>query len=117
MIRGWRVDYIVDPATKCWVWQGARDRGYGVTKDGKRAHRFYYERYRGPIPKGMTIDHLCRNTLCVNPAHLGVCSRTENLRREGKSRRKEKLLKLGEEVKTWQNEHPIQDAQARRRAT
>lgn len=35
----------------------------------------------GPIPVGMTIDHLCKNTLCVNPEHLEVVTMGENIRR------------------------------------
>lgn len=34
------------------------------------AHRAFYEKYRGPIADKMVIDHLCRNTSCVNPDHL-----------------------------------------------
>jgi hypothetical protein len=68
------VDYIVDNLTGCWVWQRGLTRGgYGEMRDGKqmrRAHRVYYERYRGPIPTGLHLDHLCRNPACVNPAHL-----------------------------------------------
>lgn len=48
------------------------------------AHRFSYELLRGPIPKGMTLDHRCRNTLCVNPWHLEIVTHRENvLRGEG----------------------------------
>ena len=45
------------------------------------AHRVYYERYRGPIPENMVIDHLCRNTACVNPDHMEVVTQTENIQR------------------------------------
>jgi hypothetical protein len=34
------------------------------------AHRWYYERARGPIPEGMQIDHLCNVKACVIVAHL-----------------------------------------------
>lgn len=44
-------------------------------------HRVAYESLRGPIPKGLTIDHLCRNTICINPDHLEAVALTENIRR------------------------------------
>lgn len=77
--------YIVNPDTGCWDWQWMTSSdGYGKlqTKDGCRfAHRIYYERLRGPIPRGKILDHICRNRSCVNPDHLEIVSNTENIRR------------------------------------
>lgn len=69
-----------DPSV-CWEWTGTRSaKGYGVFS-GVRAHRAAYELLVGPIPAGLTIDHLCRNRACINPAHLEPVTNRENILR------------------------------------
>lgn len=69
----------------CWEWQMSRSRlGYGAWTvpdlGTKQAHRVTWMLLRGPIPDGMYIDHMCRNTSCVNPEHLRVVTpRTNSL--------------------------------------
>ena len=69
----------------CWTWQGAcTPRGYGLMRVGAKmvyAHREYYEREVGPIPDGLDLDHLCRNTRCIRPSHQEPVTRAENVRR------------------------------------
>lgn len=83
------VGYVIQESG-CWDWVGGRDPdGYGVYKQGKqfvgrrsmRAHRWVYEQTKGFIPEGLQLDHLCRNRLCVNPAHLEPVTQQENIRR------------------------------------
>lgn len=61
------------------------NKGYHVISIGNAereyAHRTAYRLYVGEIPAGLDIDHLCRTTWCVNPAHLEPVTRSENLRR------------------------------------
>jgi len=62
-------------AADCWEWQGYVTRkGYGqYGRTGhRRAHVRVWEALVGPIPQGMTLDHRCRNRLCVNPDHMEV---------------------------------------------
>lgn len=69
----------------CWNWTasvtvfGYSQFHYGG-KQGK-GHRYSYEHYKGAIPKGLSIDHLCRNRKCVNPDHLEAVTNKENVMR------------------------------------
>jgi hypothetical protein len=79
-----------DQRTSCWIWGGGSttSRGnarYGVMSN-KLAHRVSYEIHKGPIPPHLQIDHVCRNTLCVNPDHLEAVTQHENIRRARFSR-------------------------------
>jgi hypothetical protein len=81
-----------EPNSGCTLFIGAHDSaGYGhIWWQGRLwgAHRVAYTLHVGPIPGGLHIDHLCRNTLCVNPAHLeAVPQRINTLRGIGPSAR------------------------------
>lgn len=77
----------------CWLWAGSVDRDdYGkfavTTTTGRvrhcRAHRWAYEARVGPIPEGLTLDHLCRVRRCVRPSHLEpVMSAVNTMRGQG----------------------------------
>ncbi len=74
----------VDLTEGCWLWTGAKSRGYGQLYDGARmrqAHTLSYEMHVGPVPDGLQLDHLCRVRHCVNPAHLEPVTCRENLLR------------------------------------
>lgn len=75
----------------CWLWLGGDDGGgewhglgaYGrILRPGTRrvmpVHRYVFETFKGPIPFGHDIDHMCAKWApdprpcrkCVNPDHL-----------------------------------------------
>ena len=73
-------NWMPEPNSGCHLWLGpvAEVRPgftYGRFSPGGGlarvlAHRVAYEISKGEIPDGLVIDHLCRNTYCVNPQHL-----------------------------------------------
>src|SRR6267142_1659983 len=86
--RFWKKVHLEDlifSENGCMLWIGAKSSyGYGIfCADGRtvRAHRWLYERFHGPIPKGLEPDHLCRVRSCVNPDHLELVTRKTNLNR------------------------------------
>lgn len=80
----------------CWNWCATcGHNGYGqfwFKHANRLAHRISYLIFKGEIPDGLTIDHLCKNVKCVNPAHLEAVTIGENLLRgetfQGKNARK-----------------------------
>jgi hypothetical protein len=75
-----------DKNSFCWIWIGTISwKGYGtfcVMKNRKsfntNAHRVSYMIYKGEIPEGMTVHHICHNKKCVNPNHLELKTNYEN---------------------------------------
>lgn len=79
------------PSLDCWIStystasHGYAQIGWQSRAEGVRhvvlAHRASWEHVNGPVPVGMTLDHLCKQRTCVNPSHLRVLSNYENARR------------------------------------
>lgn len=64
-----------EPNTGCVLWLAATSaQGYGSFWDGARlvgAHRWNFERKRGPVPPGLVLDHVvCDTPSCVNEWHV-----------------------------------------------
>lgn len=75
----------IDLQESCWtVAQKPRPNGYiQINIKGKmvRLHRLMYETFINDIPKGLVIDHLCKEPSCCNPKHLEAVTQAENIRR------------------------------------
>lgn len=71
--------------TECILWPKVDGDGYAfsvwVNGETVHRHRLAYMTFVGPIPKGLTLDHLCRNRNCINPKHLEAVTEKENILR------------------------------------
>jgi hypothetical protein len=98
---------IPEPNSGCWLWLGAIDKNnYGTRRIGPRknnknyyAHRLAFEAFRNKIPKNLQVNHICDNSLCVNPEHLYLGTQQDNM--------KDKIGKL-KYKRDWQKgeQHP-----------
>ena len=84
-------NYVVSDSG-CWDWIGNNKRGpYGhsylsLNIKGTKpmvlgVYRALYALVYDMPAKGLHLDHLCRNTNCVNPTHLEPVTTQENQRR------------------------------------
>ena len=81
-------------ANGCWIWTGSIMRhGYGLIQNNGKSltgHRVSYELFKGPVPKGLVVDHTCHDPRtcdggrscihrrCVNPDHLEAVTKKRN---------------------------------------
>lgn len=69
---------------ECWIWKREKTQRYGTIKHDCKlymVHRLSYELLISKIPDGCELDHLCRNTFCINPHHLEPVTHKENILR------------------------------------
>lgn len=74
-----RVLQRVDCSEGCWEFRGSHNPAGYARHAGLFVHRYVYAALVGPIPDDLYLDHLCRNTGCVNPLHLEPVTPRENV--------------------------------------
>jgi hypothetical protein len=97
-IRFWsRVN--IGENNECWPWTGRiwsigrKPYGRFTTANGKPggikwyAHRYAWTSINGTIPSHLQIDHICRNKLCCNPAHMQLLTATDHALTEYRRRK------------------------------
>lgn len=73
----------------CWIWQGCKKKtGYGYMTIGSRtdgtrktitSHRASYMAFNGEIKNSLWVLHKCDVRECVNPSHLYLGTRKDNV--------------------------------------
>jgi hypothetical protein len=103
-VNRFEANSIPEPNSGCWIWLGQVNQyGYGrlrLPNGGTQvAHRASYEFHnQTTVPDHLQVDHLCTLRCCVNPDHLEVVTRVENVRRAVQRNRATNRCRNGHEM-------------------
>ena len=93
------IQYTVDE-NGCWICTSHSKCGNGgyfqiwIGGIKNSLHRYIFERFKEPIPKGMLVCHSCDNPSCINPEHLWLGTQKDNIQDMVKKGRKAKVENL-----------------------
>jgi hypothetical protein len=79
---------IPEPNSGCWLWLGFQTpRGYGMlgfkrlgVRSNQYGHRMMFRAATGQSPGDLEVCHHCDQPSCVNPEHLFLGNRFDNMR-------------------------------------
>lgn len=98
----------VDKTETCWNWTRGTTKGYAHLRVNNKmvyGHRLAYQLTHGIITREQKVDHMCHNTVCVNPEHLRIVTskqNSENVRGAQKNSRTGVLgVSWASHVKRW----------------
>lgn len=91
----------VETKNGCLEWQGATRDGYGVAMSKKGTcivHRFVYNALVEHVQDDLCVLHKCDNRKCINPDHMFIGTRQENMVDMIEKGRDRSMVKYGPDV-------------------